>query len=300
MIAWPGMYLRTGRRLLPIAPLAISLALAACSSTPAHTGAPDGLARQWQSAAADGRFDSAFDAARSFERFNDPRAIGQYERAAATQPWTFHNTQAEEALGRIWSSGTLRYDSSPAISTAPVLRASWHRGERWYLAAARHGNPYAFSGLATAYRNRGDAQQALRWDLRMLVYRRMPSSASGLPGAVAANGTAVHPRVAAIQRAAARGDVEAWVDLGALLERGVGLPRDPAQALQLYQRAGEQGNVFGQYFAGLLLGRGAPGVPRDSAAAAAWFTRAEAQRFYMAAPSYWQRAVEPPMFRFSE
>ncbi|KAF1055661.1 MAG: Secretory immunoglobulin A-binding protein EsiB [Stenotrophomonas maltophilia] len=293
------MYLRAGRRLLYLPLLGMALTLAACSTTPSSTGAADGLARQWQSAAADGRFDTAFAAARSFERFNDPRAIGWYERAAATQPWTFHNTQAEEALGRIWSSGTLRYDSSPAI-TAPVLRASWRRGERWYLAAARHGNPYAFSGLARAYRNHGDAQQALRWDLRVLVYERMPFSASGLPDAVAAHGTTVHPRVAAIQRAAARGDAEAQVDLGALLERGVGLPRDPAQALQLYQRAGEQGDVFGQYFAGLLLGRGAPGVAKDSAAAAAWFTRAEAQRFYMAAPSYWQRAVEPPMFRFSK
>jgi TPR repeat protein len=63
----------------------------------------------------------------------------------------------------------------------------------------------------------------------------------------------VHPLVAQIQRRAERGDADAQVDLGALLEKGAGLPRDPARALQLYQRAGEQGNVFGQYFAGLLL-----------------------------------------------
>lgn len=117
---------------------------------------------------------------------------------------------------------------------------------------------------------------------------------------MAAQGDTVHPLVAQIQRRAKRGDAEAQVDLGALLEKGVGLPRDPARALQLYQRAGEQGNVFGQYFAGLLLGRGAPGVEKDTDAAAHWFARAEAQHFYMAAPSYWKKAVEPPFFIFSE
>lgn len=57
--------------------------------------------------------------------------------------------------------------------------------------------------------------------------------------------------------------------------------------------------MFGQYFAGLLLGRGAPGV-KDTDAAARWFARAEAQRFYMAAPSYWEKAIKPPFFIFSE
>ncbi len=181
-----------------------------------------------------------------------------------------------------------------------MLRASWRRGERAYLAAAYHGNPYAFYELAKAYRQRGDAQQALRWDLREMIYKRYPSSSSRLPDAVAAQDDTVHPRVAQIQRRAERGDAEAQVDLGALLEGGMGLPRDPARALQLYQRAGEKGNVFGQYFAGLLLGRSAPGVEKDTEAAARWFAKAEAQRFYMAAPSYWKKAVEPPFFLFSE
>ncbi|WP_229298556.1 tetratricopeptide repeat protein [Stenotrophomonas maltophilia] len=244
----------------------------------------------------DGSFEGAFDTAQTFEHFNDPRAIDYYERAAAVTPWTFHNTRAEEALGRIWISGTLRHADSPHINPAPVLRASWRRGERAYL----DGNPYAFHELAKAYRQQGDAQQALRWDLRGMIYERYPSSSSRRPDAVAAQGDTVHPRVAQIQRRAERGDADAQVDLGALLEKGVGLPRDPARALQLYQRAGAKGNVFGQYFAGLLLGRGAPGMEKDTDAAAHWFARAEAQHFYMAAPSYWKKAVEPPFFLFSE
>ncbi|PSD30182.1 hypothetical protein C7E12_08960, partial [Stenotrophomonas maltophilia] len=122
----------------------------------------------------------------SFEHFNDPRAIDHYERAAAVTPWTFHNTRAEEALGRIWISGTLRHADSPHINPAPVLRASWRRGERAYLAAADHGNPYAFHELAKAYRQQGDAQQALRWDLRGMIYERYPGSSSRRPDAVAA------------------------------------------------------------------------------------------------------------------
>ncbi|EOW2137814.1 sel1 repeat family protein [Stenotrophomonas sp. GD03908] len=278
----------------------LCLGLTACQTLAPPSTLPQSQQQALEQRGADGSFEGAFDTAQTFERFNDPRAITYYERAAAVTPWTFHNTKAEEALGRIWISGTLRHADSPHINPAPVLRASWRRGERAYLAAANHGNPYAFYGLAKAYRQRGDAQQALRWDLRAMIYQRYPSRSSQLPDAVAAQGDTVHPLVARIQRRAARGDAEAQVDLGALLEKGIGLPRDPARALQLYQRAGEQGNVFGQYFAGLLLGRSAPGVEKDTEAAARWFAKAEAQRFYMAAPSYWKKAVEPPFFIFSE
>ncbi|WP_459047482.1 tetratricopeptide repeat protein [Stenotrophomonas sp. PSU_St99] len=278
----------------------LGLGLSACQTLPPPSRLPAAQLQALEQRGSDGSFDGAWDTAETFERFNDPRAVAYYERAAAVTPWTFHNTKAEEALGRIWTSGTLRHADSPRIDPAPVLRASWRRGERAYLAAANHGNPYAFHDLAAAYRQQGDAQQALRWDLRAMIYHRYPSRSSRLPDAVAAQAGTVHPLVAHLQRRAARGDAEAQVDLGALLERGVGVPSDPARALQLYQRAGEQGNVFGQYFAGLLLGRSAPGVEKDTEAAARWFAKAEAQRFYMAAPSYWKKAVEPPFFLFSE
>lgn len=291
---------RTGRPAALTALLCLSLGLSACHSAPTRTVLPVAQQQELEQRGSDGSFDGAWNTAGSFERFNDRRAVAFYERAAAVTPWSFHNTKAEEALGRIWSRGTLNHADSPNIDPTPVLRASWRRGERWYLAAANHGNPYAFSGLARAYRERGDAQQALRWDLRTMVYQRYASSSSRLPGAVAPQGDNVHPQVAWIQRRAAAGDPQAQVDLGALLEKGVGLPRDPARALQLYERAAAQGNVFGQYFAGLLLGRGAPGLEKNRAAAEQWFAKAEAQRFYMAAPSYWQEAVKPPFFSFSE
>lgn len=288
---------RTGRS-AALAALAC-LGLAACQTLPRPSPLPPAQLRGLEQRGTDGSFEGAFDTARTFEHFNDPRAIDSYERAAAVTPWTFHNTRAEEALGRIWISGTLRHADSPHINPAPVLRASWRRGERAYLAAAYHGNPYAFHELAKAYRQQGDAQQALRWDLRGMIYERYPSSSSRRPDAVAAQGDTVHPRIAQIQRR------PTWRcrrtgRSGRAAGKGRRPPRDPARALQLYQRAGAKGNVFGQYFAGLLLGRAAPGVEKDTDAAAHWFARAEAQHFYMAAPGYWKKAVEPPFFLFSE
>lgn len=254
--------------------------------------------RAMETRGSDGTFEGAYNTADSFERFNDPRAVLFYERAAAITPWTFNNTKAEEALGRIWLRGRLDHADSPNIDAAPVLRASWKKGERWYLAAANHGNPYAFSDLATAYRERGNTHLALRWDLRSMVYLRATSRSLTVAKTFAAEGDRVHPLVARIQRQAARGNAGAQVDLGALLEKGVGLPADPVRALALYEAAGAQGDVFGQYFAGLLRGRGAKGLEKDPEAAAAWFAKAEAQHFYMAAPSYWKEAISPPFFIF--
>lgn len=282
-----------------VALLGVVLGLAGCRSITVPTSRLSTEQQQTMLARGrDGTFEGAFNTARSFEHFNDPRAVLFHERAAATTPWTFNNTKAEEALGRIWRSGRLDNGERLDSGAAPVLRASWKKAEHWYLAAANHGNPYAFSDLADAYRERGDARLALRWDLRSMVYLRSTSRSAAVTRAFAAEGDQVHPVVARIQRRAARGDAGAQVDLGALLEKGVGLPADPVRALALYEAAGAQGDVFGQYFAGLLLGRGARGLEKNPDAAAVWFARAEAQRFYMAAPSYWKEAISPPFFIF--
>ncbi|HCV95611.1 MAG TPA: hypothetical protein DGV23_02475, partial [Stenotrophomonas sp.] len=99
-------------------------------------------------------------------------------------------------------------------------------------------------------------------------------------------------------RRAARGDAEAQVDLGTLHEAGIGVVQDKAEALRWYARAGQQGNVYGQYFSGLALGRGGDGLAKDVDAAAGWFAKAEAQGFYMAAESYWREAIAPPFWTF--
>ncbi len=106
----------------------LCLGLAACQTLPPPSTLPQSQRQALEQRGTDGSFEGAFDTAQTFERFNDPRAIAYYERAAAVAPWTFHNTKAEEALGRIWISGTLRHADSPHINPAPVLRASWRRG----------------------------------------------------------------------------------------------------------------------------------------------------------------------------
>jgi len=292
-----GMIPRIGRIATRLGGIALALSLIACSSTPART--PASIVQSVEAKAADGSFDSAWEAARTFETFNDPRAVGWYERAAAVTPWTFHNPQAEEALGRIWTHGGLLHGTGPNIRQGTALRASPRKAERWYRAAAEHGNPMAMLMLARFHRDHGDAASALRWDLRATIYHHMPSESSRLPQAIAAqpDGT-VHPLVAEIQRRAQRGEADAQVDLGAMYELGMGLPRDGVEALRWYRRSADQGNVYGQYFSGLLLGRGRAGVTRDLDAAAGWFAKAYAQKFYLAGEMYWRDRIKAPFWTF--
>lgn len=276
----------------------VLLGLAACASAP--TRPPSDTETALVVAAERGGIEDMLSLAERYEGWNDRRAVAWYERAAAATPWTFRNTAAEEALGRIHARGALYHSDSPHIDQRPVLRASPRKAERWYLAAANHGRPGAMLELAKFHRERGQAAQALRWDLRAMVYQRYASSGSNLPGAIAPQGGALHPLVRDLQRRALRGDAEAQVDLGALYEKGVGfgMERDTAPALQWYRKAALQGNVFGQYFAGLLLGRAPAGVPRDVDAAAGWFANAEKQRFFLAGESYWRKDIQPAFWTF--
>lgn len=292
-----GMIPRIGRIASRLGGIALVLSLIGCSSAPSRT--PASIVQSIETQAADGSFDSAWEAAKTFETFNDPRAVTWYERAAAVTPWSFHNPQAEEALGRIWSNGALLHGTGPNIVQGTALRASPRKAERWYRTAAGHGNPMAMLMLARFHRERGEAASALRWDLRATLYFHSPSESSRLPQALAAqpDGT-LDPRVVEIQRRAQRGDAEAQVDLGAMYELGMGLPRDGVEALRWYRRAADQRNVYGQYFSGLLLGRGRAGVTRDLDAAAGWFAKAHAQQFYLAGETYWRKTIEPPFWTF--
>ncbi|OWQ55196.1 hypothetical protein CEE60_06410 [Stenotrophomonas maltophilia] len=288
---------RIGRIASRLGGLALALSLIACSSAPSRT--PASIVQSIETKAADGSFEGAWDAAKTFETFNDPRAVTWYARAAAVTPWSFHNPQAEEALGRIWTDGALLHGTGPNIVQGTALRASPRKAERWYRTAAMHGNPMAMLMLAKFHRERGEAGSALRWDLRATIYFHMPSESSRLPQAIAAqaDGT-LHPLVGDIQRRAQRGDADAQVDLGAMYELGMGLPRDGVEALRWYRLAAGQGNVYGQYFTGLLLGRGRAGVTRDLDAAAGWFAKASAQKFYLAGETYWRDRIKAPFWTF--
>lgn len=286
--------------------LAALFTLAGCAAT-GRTRAVDEAERNALAQATDGRFDSAMQVARLYQARNDPRALDWYARAAAIPPRTHHSTSAEERLGVILERGRLDSSDAPQAPDAVVLKPSPRKAYRWYRSAAYHGSPYAMRDLERWYGNRGDMDGALRWRLRHAVYmrelyrleplRRAGTEPAGV-GAIRLDAPHLALAVARIQRHAARGDAEAQVDLGALHEAGLGVPQDMHEALRWYQRGGEQGNVYGQYFAGLALGRGSKGLTKDVEAAAAWFARAEAQQFYLAGESYWRKAIAPPFFIF--
>ncbi|MEG2803733.1 tetratricopeptide repeat protein [Stenotrophomonas sp.] len=292
----------------PRRPLLLALALTAlagCASTPPRP--PTDTERDALAAAADGRFDSALRVAQLYQGSNDPRALDWYARAAATTPRTHHTAGAEETLGTLLERGRLDSGEGPQKPADVVFKPSPRKAFQWYHRAAYHGSPYAMHDLEKWYERRGDMTGALRWRLRSAVYLRelyklqplrAATSGSAKPGQPVARGASPNPVVAGIQRRAARGDAEAQVDLGALYEAGIGVVQDKAEALRWYERAGRQGNVYGQYLAGLAVGRGGDGLHKDVDAAAAWFALAQAQGFYMAAPSYWREAIAPPFWTF--
>lgn len=293
----------TPRVLLYALPL---FTLLGCATTQDKRPPSDGE-RDALSAAADGQFDSALRVAKMYQAWNDPRALDWYARAAATTPRTHRSTSAEEQLGRILERGRLDSSDEPQKPQDVRFKPSPRKAFRWYHSAAYHGSPYAMFDLARWYEREGDMAGALRWRLRSAVYMRELYKLDALRNATRASTEAArlasdqpspNAAIARIQRRAADGDAEAQVDLGTLHEAGIGVIEDKTEALRWYQRAGEQGNVYGQYFAGLALGRGGKGLEKDVDAAAAWFARAHAQEFYMAEESYWRKAIAPPFFIF--
>jgi TPR repeat protein len=90
------------------------------------------------------------------------------------------------------------------------------------------------------------------------------------PGPI--NGILTSKTVAAIQQyqhEADAGDRIAQYHVGTLYTRGIGVPRDPAEAARWYRRAAEQGLNEAQYQLGVIYTQG-NGLPRDLVRAYAW------------------------------
>jgi TPR repeat protein len=80
---------------------------------------------------------------------------------------------------------------------------------------------------------------------------------------------------AACKADAAAGDANCENLLGYFYERGLGVARDPKEAVDLYSRAAKQGLAAAQNNLGYAYMIGA-GVPKDAAEAVRWFKRAAA------------------------
>ena len=70
--------------------------------------------------------------------------------------------------------------------------------------------------------------------------------------------------------AAARGDAEAQIQLGAFYEHGEGVKKDLSEALKWYRKAAEQGHPEAAYFVGVFYLCG-DGVKKNRAEAVKWF-----------------------------
>ena len=106
------------------------------------------------------------------------------------------------------------------------------------------------------------------------AHPEMPHYAALLARALAADGRRGEA-IALYREAAARGNLRAQVSLGLIVERGDGVPRDPAAAIALYERAAEGGSADGAINLAVALMQGTS-VRKDTARAVALLKRAAA------------------------
>jgi uncharacterized protein len=77
---------------------------------------------------------------------------------------------------------------------------------------------------------------------------------------------------------ALKGHPKAQNNLGILYRRGLGVPKDPAKAIEWYRKAAEQDFAKAQYNLGLMYKQG-EGVGKDLTQAINWYTQAAANGY---------------------
>jgi len=87
--------------------------------------------------------------------------------------------------------------------------------------------------------------------------------------------------LALLQPLADAGDPEAQTVLGMIHRDGLGVTKNAAEAVLWFQKAADQGWMFGQYHLGVTYLNGL-GVPQSDVEAAAWFHKAAASGFHWA------------------
>jgi uncharacterized protein len=93
------------------------------------------------------------------------------------------------------------------------------------------------------------------------------------------------------RKAADQNAAGAQSNLGSMYARGLGVPRDHAEAVKWYRRAADQGNASAQFNLGTKYADGL-GVPRDYVQAHKWFNLA-ASRFPASEAERRNRAIAP-------
>ncbi len=78
------------------------------------------------------------------------------------------------------------------------------------------------------------------------------------------------------EMAAEQGNAEAYLSIGWMYDKGLGVSQDLAEAIKWYRKAAEQGNVLAQNNLGVMFRIG-KGVPKDYTEALKWFRKSADQ-----------------------
>ena len=84
------------------------------------------------------------------------------------------------------------------------------------------------------------------------------------------------------QLAAEQNDSQAQVFLAYCYELGVGIPKDPAQAVALMKKAAQAGNAEAQFNLALYLAKGQYGLEKDPAESFKWASKSAEQGYAQA------------------
>lgn len=144
---------------------------------------------------------------------------------------------------------------------------------KWYTRAAEQGYGVSAMNLAQMYEKgigvKQDFEQAKKW------YRKPMESGSGealYRLASLSEKTQDYPEALKLyRRGVQHDDYRAMVDLGGMVEQGRGVKKDEAQAVRLYEQAGDR-SKWAQFKLGIMYMQG-KGVPKDDAKALQWWQK---------------------------
>jgi TPR repeat protein len=204
-------------------------------------------------------------------------AYGAYQRGLYNQAFREATLRLEKdktdsaamtLLGELYNQGL-------GVAASPVKAAEWYR-----LAAAR-GDAKALSSLGLmALEGRGMAKnpaQGRAW-LEEAAAKGNPIASYNLALILlTSSAEADVSRTIALLRVAADAELpDAQHALGVLYLKGRGMPRNPAEAARLFERAAQNGSPVGEVEYAILLFNG-DGVTKNESMAARYFRRAAAK-----------------------
>jgi TPR repeat protein len=207
--------------------------------------------------------DDPFDAQRvgagvDFEKIQVDQALPVCKQAAERQPV---RPRYQDLYGRVLDAAK-RYPEAAAQ----------------YTAADRAGYGWASFTLAGLYQSATGVRKDLQQALRLYIRAGNAGIADGFDeaGAIYAQGNPPNYLEAKtwFERAVQGGSADGYADLGTLYGKGLGVNKDPAMALSLFNQAARRGSPEGMYRVGLSYLDGV-GV-QDLTTACQWFLRAAA------------------------